>query len=136
MNKTKLKIIAGLLLVFLLGAFSGALGTGIFIKHHIQRFTHRTPGKHKSFFVERLSRRLELSDAQQRQADQIFSRTEDEIRTLLEDSRQQFDTLMSQGREELREILDPDQQEKLDAFFERIKKRWPGGPPAANPPTP
>ena len=137
MNNTKFKIIAGLLLVFVLGAICGALGTGIFIKQRFQRFTQRGPEERKDFFVEQLSKELALRDEQRSQAEQIFKSTEDEIQTLLDNSREQFETLMTQSREKLREILEPEQQEKLDAFFMRMKKRRPGPkPPGGHPGAP
>lgn len=125
MNNTKLKIIAGILLVFLLGVFSGALGTGIVLTRRIQRFNSKTPREHKNFFVKRLSKELGLNDEQQQQAEQIFNDTEVEIRALLENSRRQFDALMDQRRLQLRELLEPDRQKKLDAFFKRLRERRP-----------
>jgi Spy/CpxP family protein refolding chaperone len=139
MNNTKFKIITGLLLVFILGAICGVLGTGIFIKQRFQRLAQGGPGEHRDFFVDRLAKELALSDEQKTQAEEIFKSTEDEIQTLLENSRKQFENLMDQRRVELREILDAGQQEKLDAFFEQLKTRRPGsprpgGPPGAPPP--
>ena len=120
--------------MFLLGVICGALGTGIFIKHRFQRFAQRSPREHKDLFIEQLSKELALSNAQRAQAEQIFNSTDDEIRTLLEKSRQQFESLMDQRRVELRKILNAEQQEKLDAFFERINKRKPGPPSPGGPP--
>lgn len=135
MNKTKLKVIAGILLVFLLGVLCGVLGTGIVIKHGIQRFANRTPREHKNFFVERLSKKLELTDTQKQEVEQIFSSTEDDIQKLLETSRGQFSVLMDQRRTQLQKILNPEQQEKLDAFFEQIEKHRPGFPPVPHAPS-
>jgi len=128
MNKTKLKVIAGILVVFLLGTIIGALGTGIFVIHRMRQFTRGEPALRKTWFMKRLTRRLDLTDAQQPEAAKILDQTEEEIHEFMQKSLSEFAEIMQRRNTQLKEILNPEQQKKLDEMFERFHKHWREGP--------
>ena len=128
MNKTKLKIIAGILVVFLLGTIIGALGTGVFVVHRIRRFTKGGPTLQKTWFMKRLTRRLRLTDAQQPEVANILDQTEEEINEFMQKSFSEFAEIMQRRNAQLKEILTPEQQKKLDEMFENFHKHWQAGP--------
>ena len=136
MNKTKIKVIAGVLVVFLLGVVIGVLGTGIFIRHGIRKFTQREPGTHRTFFMRRLSRELKLTQAQKPDVEKIVAEADVEIHEFIQQSRFEFTEIMQRRNAQLKEILSPEQQKKLDEMLERIQKRWNPQPPPGAPPPP
>lgn len=123
MNRMKIKVIAGVLVVFLLGFITGVLGTGIFIRHRFRQFT-AGENSFQTFFMRRLKRELKLTDSQQPEVEKILKQTEVEVRQFLMNSRLEFDKIVQRRNEQLKEILTPAQQKKLDEMHERIKKNW------------
>ncbi len=123
MNTMKVKAIAGILVVFLLGVIIGALGTGIFIGHKFRQFGE---GEHAfgKFFMRRLNRELKLTDAQKPEVEKIIGETEVEVHELLQTSLGEFVEIMQRRHAQLKEILTPAQQQKLDEMFERMRKHW------------
>jgi hypothetical protein len=76
MNKTKLSI--GVFLVFLVGVLAGSLGMGMYLKHQMKRFEpggHPPPVRH-GFIMKRLSRELDLTDAQRVEIEKIVKDSE------------------------------------------------------------
>jgi Spy/CpxP family protein refolding chaperone len=128
MNKTKLKVIAGILVVFLLGAIIGALGTGVFVVHRIRRFAEGGPALQKTWFMKRLTRRLHLTDAQKPEVEKILDQTEKDVSTFMQKSLSEFAEIMERRNAQLKEILTPEQQKELDEMFERFHKHWREGP--------
>jgi Spy/CpxP family protein refolding chaperone len=127
MNKLKVKAIAGIVVVFLLGAIIGALGTGIFIGHKFRQFGQGDQAFGR-FFMRRLHRELRLTNAQRPEVEKIIGETEVEMRNLFQNSMAEFVEIMQRRNAQLKEILTPEQQKKLDEMFERMQKHWREGP--------
>ena len=123
MNRMKVKIIAGILAVFLLGVATGVLGTGIVIHRKFRQFT-MGENPFQTFFMRRLNRELNLTEAQKPRVEKIIAQGAVEVRQYLQDSRLEFETIMERRNTQLKEILTPEQQEKLDAMQEKIRQRW------------
>ena len=128
MNKMKLKVIAGILVVFLLGTIIGALGTGVFVMRKMRQFAKEGPTLQKEWFMKRLTRRLDLTEAQQPEVANILDQTEEEINEFMQKSFSEFTEIMQRRNVQLKEILTPEQQKKLDEMFERFHKHWQTGP--------
>jgi Spy/CpxP family protein refolding chaperone len=127
MNKTKIKVIIGILVVFLFGAIIGALGTGIFIGHQIKRFGTDEHALSK-FFMRRLTHELKLTDAQKPEVAKIVEQTDKEIHDLVQKSLVDFAAIMQRRNTELKTVLTPEQQQKLNALTDQMHKRWPKPP--------
>jgi predicted PurR-regulated permease PerM len=122
-NKLKIKAIAGILVVFLIGVIIGALGTGIFIRRQIRQFTAEK-GSLQTFFMRRLDRELKLTEAQKPEVAKILEQVGVDLRQFLQNSQTEFRTIMDKRNAQLKEILTPEQQHKLDVMAARIHKRW------------
>jgi len=129
MNKTQLKVVAGVLAIFLLGIIIGGLGAGIYLRRRVEQFALKAPKDHKEIFMERLSRELALAESQKSDVERIVSNTEIEIRQLLQDSRIKFEEITARRNAELKAILTPEQYQMLEKMEQRIRDRWGKNPP-------
>ena len=123
MNMLKVKTIAGILAVFLLGVIIGILGTGIFIRHSFRHFGEDEHSFRK-VFMQRLTRELKLTEAQKPEVEKIVGDTAAEMRKLFQNSLTEFAQLMQRRNAKLKEILTPAQQQKLDEIQEQMQKHW------------
>lgn len=124
MNRMKIKIIAGILVVFSLGVIIGALGAGIFIHRGMRQFIGGERLPLQGFFMRRLTRELKLTDEQKPKVQQILKASEAEMREFLQHSHAEFEKIMQRQNAQLKEILTPVQQKKLDEMFEQMQNRW------------
>ncbi len=136
MNKTQLKVLAGVLAIFLLGGIIGGLGAGIYLRHRVEQFARKAPKDHKEILMERLSRELGLTESQKPDVERIVSTTEIEIRQLLQESRIKFTEITARRNAEMKAILTLDQYHKLENMEQRIRARWEKNPPPPPPPFP
>lgn len=133
MNTTKAKAIAGIVAVFLLGVIVGILSSSIFIGHKIRQFGTGESSFQK-IFMKQLIRELDLTEAQQPGAQKIVDEAEIEMHAFFKNSLAAFTNIMEARNAKLKTILTPEQQKKLNAFSERIQKRWPKLHPPPAPP--
>jgi len=117
------KAIAGILLVFLLGAAGGALVTHMIHEARFERFIsggHRT---REDVIVERLTRKLDLDGRQQEQVRAIMHETHDGIRQVRSRIHPQIEALLTAGQDRIKAVLRPDQREKFDKIIAERKQR-------------
>lgn len=125
LNKTKVKAIAGILVVFLLGTIIGTLGTTAFIFRTMRRFTTEGINTQRTWFMRRLDRQVRLTDEQKPQAKAILEQTEEDVHQLLQRSMAEFADILQHRDEELKTILTPEQQQKLDEMTGRMQRFLP-----------
>jgi len=119
----KAKIIAGLMLVFILGALSGALGTGVVLKRHHPFFSGK-PEDRKTFILKRLTRELDLSAEQQVRIGAIIDRVQSETFKQIREGRRLMRQKLASGFAEIRKELTPEQQRRFDEVkAERDRRR-------------
>ncbi len=123
MKRIKLKVIAGILAVFLLGVVTGVLGAGMVIHQKFRQFTMGEK-PFQTFFMRRLERELDLTDAQKPRVERIVREGAVEVREFLQESRLAFEAIMERRNDQLKKVLTPEQQQKLDAMQARIHERW------------
>lgn len=115
MSATKTTVVA--ILVVLL-TFTAGVMVGVFASHMmILRGGHGAPLFPAKAMVNRLDRRLDLTDAQRAQVEQIIRRRHARIDGLWDDLRPRMRTEMDQANAEISAILTPEQRAK----FERLK---------------
>jgi len=117
------KAIAGILLVFFLGAAGGAMVTHLI---HKACFEHFISGGHRmreDLVVERLTRKLDLDGNQQAQVRGIMHETYSSIRQIRSSTHPRIETLLSTGQEHIKAALRPDQREKFTRIIEERKQR-------------
>ena len=116
------KAIAGILLVFLLGAAGGALVTHMI---HETRLEHFISGGHRmreDIIVQRLTRKLDLDSSQQEQVRAIMHETHDGIRQVRSRFHPQIEALLTAGQDRIKAVLRPDQREKFDKIIAERKQ--------------
>lgn len=119
----KWKIIAGLLLVFVLGALTGALSTGMVLKRQ-HPFFRSAPEGRKAFIMKRLSRKLDLSEDQKVRIEAIIDRVQSETFKQMREGRRFMREHLEKGFAEIRKELTPDQQRRFDEMKAERERRW------------
>lgn len=114
------KAIAGILLVFLLGAAGGALVTYMIQKAHFEQYISGNHKIREEVIVERLTKKLDLDSRQQEQVKAITHETHEGIGSLKKSIRPQIEVLLTKGQERIAAVLRPDQQEK----FRKLVADW------------
>lgn len=135
MNKVKVSVTV--ILVFILGALTGSLGTQAFMKYRISKFMKRGHEARAEFIIERLSHVLELTDSQKTEVEKIIRETQKKIAEIEGQFRPRIQALMDDDFRQMRELLNDNQKQKLDEFHEHLKKRKRPGlfsPPPPPPP--
>jgi Spy/CpxP family protein refolding chaperone len=117
------KVVIGLLLVFILGALAGSLGTGMVLKRHHPFFGGK-PEDRKVFIMKRLTRRLDLSEEQKVRIGAIVERVQSETFRQIREGRQRMRQQLQKGFAEIRKELTPEQQRRFDEMkAERERRR-------------
>jgi hypothetical protein len=112
------KLILGIILVFLVGAFAGAIGTGIYFKY--QRPPRITDLKaRKAFIMEKLSKELSLTPDQEMKVGSVVAQIEEKRHKYFLQYRSETEKSLDQIRKE----LDGDQQKTFDAMREKFDWR-------------
>ncbi len=107
-------------LTFLLGAVVG--GGSVFYYGWHSGVLHRGAPSRRAV-VSRLTRELDLSDAQVQQLSQIMDDAEKKHQQLQEQFRPQFQALHEETRDRIRKILNPDQVARFDEINRQFEQR-------------
>ena len=120
MNRIKLAI--GIILLLLLGAVAGSVGTGIYIRHRIEHIAPAKPSK-AHFLLRKLSRELDLTEAQQVEIGKILEESHTEITALRRKFLPEIKEITDQSFALIKEKLNEEQKQKLDKLHGKLK-RW------------
>lgn len=117
------------MLVFLLGAAVGGLGTYLVRTRYITNASPRRPqqdhsaaglAKGRADRVEKLTKDLGLSADQAKQLDAILAQMQTQDGAIHEQSVAQMDQVRKQGRDQIRAVLTQDQGAKFDDFLRKM----------------
>lgn len=118
------KAVLGLILVFLLGLFTGALLTGMVVKHKVKTFLQH-PGETVSAAVEKqLTGNLNLDATQKQQVHDYFQQNLQQRKQLQMQIQPQVQTLNLQTFEQINAVLRPDQLEKFHQNVDAMRQRF------------
>ena len=106
---------------FVAGVLVGVAGAHFFLLHHRPRVPHRAA----HFMVERLDRRLDLSDEQEKKIEAIIQRRHERMNAIWSESRPRVRAEIEAANAEIAQVLSPEQRTK----FEALKMRMEGGRP-------
>ncbi len=120
MKKWKLFIGVGLLFIF--GVLVGVMGTALFVKHNHPMFKH-TPAERKAFVMKRLSRELELNDAQKQQVVEIVNRLHGQMVQRFQAHFTEVDAIVDGGFGEIKAVLEPNQLNALEKLREKLDRK-------------
>lgn len=129
LNTMKIKVIAGVLVIFLAGIILGSLGTTGFIFHKMRQFAEGSGTIRHRWLMRRFVRQLDLTSEQRSEFQRILNESEQEISQLLQHSLQEFADIMERQKNELKTVLTPEQQHILEKNFERRGHWMPKTPP-------
>ncbi|MBN2467978.1 MAG: hypothetical protein JXD19_07485, partial [Deltaproteobacteria bacterium] len=118
----KLKVCAGILLIFILGALAGSFGTRLYLKQKIGEFVrgNRPPLMH--MLTRRLSDDLSLTEEQERKVEEIVLQTEEELEVLRQKYHPEFEKTVDRGIDRIKENLSEAQQKELEITHKRLKE--------------
>ena len=123
----KLKLAAGVILVFLAGSLAGSVGTGIYFKHRIERFSSGGfghPGR-RALLIKKLSDELDLTDTQRIEVEQIVEQSQKRIFAVRRQYMPEIKEITDQSLTLIRDKLNNEQKRELDKLHEKLK-RWRG----------
>lgn len=109
------KLIAGIILVFVLGVLSGTLGTGFYVKQKMKPIRHDSKAR-RTVIIEKLTRGLDLKESQIPKIEKIL----DEIDQKRREYRQEIRKMRTESISQMKKELTPEQQIKLD----ELHRQW------------
>jgi Spy/CpxP family protein refolding chaperone len=112
------KVLTTLLLVFIAGAFAGALSMrlGLHERMHHSASTLNNPNTSK-VFLERCTKELNLTPEQARQMSLIL----DDYKQYYQSVQDQFDEVRSTGKNRILQVLDDQQKQKFEKILSEMK---------------
>jgi len=119
------KIFIGIFLVFALGALSGVLGTGLFIKHRILEFRGGAPFMRDRFLVRRLTNELDLTVGQQEKIGSILTDMRTRHKDFFQARRSEMTKIINNELAAIKKELTAEQQVKLDRLLEKFRRHRP-----------
>jgi hypothetical protein len=120
MNKIKLTM--GIILLLLLGAIAGSVGTGIYIRHRIEHISPVNPPK-AHFLLRKLTRELDLTETQQVEVGKILEESHTELTALRRKFLPEIKEITDQSFASIKKKLNKEQKQKLDKLHGKLK-RW------------
>jgi len=119
---SKLKLVVGVMLIFIVGALAGSFGTGVYLRHRMEKFTVGRPGRPPgtAFLMKRLSKELDLTDAQRVEIETIVEEYQEKIFAVRRAFLPEIREITDQSLALIREKLNNEQQQKLDKLHEKL----------------
>jgi hypothetical protein len=114
-------LVLGLAALFLSGIVIGATGTAIYFKQTMGHvFTEGQPAVRK-FVMKKLVRELNLTEPQRVRIEAIVGEVQTELREFRRQHHREIEAILDRGITQMKPELSPDQQQRLDALYERLK---------------
>jgi hypothetical protein len=121
---TPMKLLAGLLVLFLAGALTGIAGATLYHQYEQEHRWERGSAAKQERIMKRLAQELGLTPAQQADIEPIVSRTHVEILKLRFSLQPEVEQALTQGMAEIKTKLSVEQQEELDELYAKLQRRW------------
>ncbi len=112
-----------LLLAFLLGVASGAMGFAVYRSRWGWRDAHQDPARFRQVVLNRLTRDLHLRPDQQQQVEVYLREAGEQFAKLREEIRPRYREIRLQTQEKIRALLDADQAKEFAALLDRWQRR-------------
>jgi len=117
------KAIIGVVLVFILGALSGAIVAHGVYRHKVDALIYGGHDARRAAIVERMSCRLKLDRDQRVKLAAIMNDTRREMLEARRPIQPKIDEILARTETRVREILRPDQQDAFNKFIAEKKAR-------------
>ncbi len=124
MGEARLKFVALLVLIFILGIATGAFGYRLLSDKGYFSSRGRGPARvNRGEVVERFTRELGLSAQQREQLNVILTEDEQKFRELNKSIKPQADAIRQEGRNRIRAILTDEQKPKFEEMLRKIDEQ-------------
>ena len=123
MKMNKWKAIIGIILVFVLGALSGAIVAYGVYRHKTDALIYGGHEARRAAIVERMSCRLKLDRDQRAKLVAIMNDTHREMLEARRPIQPKIDEILARTETKVREILRPDQMDEFNRFTAEKKAR-------------
>ncbi len=120
----KLKIFTGLILIFILGALAGSLGTELFVRQKIENFGKHGPPPVTPILLRRLSHELDLTEIQKTDIQKIMEKMQTELHTLRQEYHPKIQEIFEKYFDTIEEELNAEQLVSLDKLKNDMEQRW------------
>lgn len=120
----RLKPIAGILVVFFLGALAGVMSARFYATFESRKPHHRPKLEERvEFIMKRLTDDLDLSATQQKEIRQIVASTEKKVQSIKDEYVPEIRALHDASIKEIKTRLAPDQRAELDRLHAEWERR-------------
>jgi Spy/CpxP family protein refolding chaperone len=120
----RLKPIAGILVVFFLGALAGVMSARFYATFESRKPHHRPKLEERvEFIMKRLTDDLDLSATQQKEIRQIVASTEKKVQSIKDEYVPEIRALHDSSIKEIKTRLAPDQRAELDRLHAEWERR-------------
>jgi Spy/CpxP family protein refolding chaperone len=114
----------GLMVLFLAGALTGAVGTSLYYQYADEHRWDNGPAGRQERIMKRLTQELSLTSSQQAEIHPIVKRAHLEILRVRVDHQPDVDRILGSGMDEIKTKLSPEQQSKLGQLYAQLQRRW------------
>jgi hypothetical protein len=121
---SRVKLWAGLIVLFGAGALTGIVGTCLYHAYERAHRWERGPAAQHERIMKRLSHELSLTAGQQADIEPIVTRAHVAILELRFAHQPEVEEILARGMTELKAKLSPEQQTRLDGMYARLQQRW------------
>jgi hypothetical protein len=120
----RIKAIAGIIVIFALGAMTGALGMDMMIKHRIEMFHEKGPPHIGPMFMQRIGDRLDLTADQRLEVGKILDNLEIQLREIRQGFDPKIKIAFDDAFKKIGDQLTEPQQQKLNRLKEKFPRRF------------
>ncbi len=124
MNTAKIKLAAGIGILFVIGGVLGVLGDRLYMERKFRRLAEVTPDQRKTYLLQKYTKELHLTEAQQAEISKILSEKIDEIARHTQHYERNIEKIRQDYDERIKALLTPEQQQCYDDMRQRIKAHW------------
>jgi hypothetical protein len=121
---SRLRLWAGLIVLFTAGVFTGVVGTLLYVDSERTHRGDRGPVAQHERIMKRLTQELSLTAEQQTEIDPIVTRAHVAILELRFSHQAEIEQILAAGMTELKTKLSPTQQSDLDRMYAGLQQRW------------
>jgi len=119
----KMKVISGILVIFLLGAIVGTLITRMIYENRVDALASGEAQARETAIINRLNKHLDLDETQRVQIRNIIHGMREELRDIYQQVRPQTLLVREKHREKIKQILRPEQKAKYEKIITESKER-------------
>ncbi|MBN1381647.1 MAG: hypothetical protein JXA41_08230 [Deltaproteobacteria bacterium] len=119
----KIKSIIGVVIIFLLGTFCGALGAHIVYKTHVNKYISGDALFYREMIVKSLSRKLDLDKGQSVIIDDLVKEAQIEIHNVRKQYLPQIEKILRNNHLKIKAVLRPEQIDKFDQIISRHRAK-------------